>query len=715
MSAEMDRLVAACCPEMPEGYHVHETGVFDAFYTIDPTTKTLHVPPARMLRMSLREIDRMAEALHNFAAMTPADFQKLQNAEYWTIDTSTHFNAAEGEELIAFLESLTARIDAGILDPYIAFDIETCDLSWDGNRVLLVGCAYQDVTGAEYTASFELPYTETDKECLQYFLKSKEVHFIWHNGKFDISRLRYCEGIEARVDEDTMLMHYVGINERKGTHGLKLLAPLYLGAPHWEDELDDFKRKWCRQHHLKLADFSYDLIPRNILVPYLHLDCLATLRLYHKFKTLMRPESLNIYRQLCIASNVYATVETNGVQVDDDYLEDADDQLQTKINEASQLIKKAVDKYWNPMRYVAESGAKSVPAAFAIKSPKQLKWLIETMIQQSVESTDADTIEKLAMTQWPDPLINDFFKGVVLQRKNNKYRDTYVIGVQEAKSNDGRVRCTYNLHGTETGRLSSSEPNMQNIPRDSFIKNIFVAPKGKVLVQLDYSQAELRVLAYLSRDPFLTGVYQKGEDLHDSVATQMFGPDFTKEQRVMAKTINFGIAYGRGPGSLSETFGLSPLEANKLIRDWYAPMPMVKKYIEQSKLKPFKNIPVTTVFGRQRSFIITPENSYHVKNEAVNMPIQSTASDCTLISLCNMQKWIDEHSLQEYVKIVITVHDSIVLECNDDADLIKEVINMGVTTMSEVPKQYLPDLEVPFVADAEVGTSWGEMKKWKSE
>lgn len=707
--AGMIDLVRAVCPEMPSDRYVKETGILDKYYHINLSGRTLFVPQYEVLRANLSEIDRFAEALHAFALLDDWDSKEYN----WSNIKGTKMHAETKQEAINELTSLMSNIVEGNVDPFISVDIETRKVHWEDNRLLCIGIAYIGKDKSENTFSFEWP--SKDVTFLNEFFGNKDIHFIWHNGKFDIGRLKYLKNVNARVDEDTMLMHYIGINERRGTHGLKDLGALYLQAPKWDDELQAYKKSWCAANKKKLSDFMYDDIPIEVLIPYLHMDCLSTLRLYHKFKKLMRPGTEKIYRQLIVASNVYSKVELNGVYMDVAYSEQLREDLENEIAEAQTQMNIAIEALWDPVKYVRKTGARSVPREFNMKSPKQLKWLLEEILQKPVANTGADTLEELAQEVTGDDLGSQFIRGISTLRKCNKYLDTYVTGLQTTLCNDHRIRCTYNLHGTETGRLSCSDPNMQNIPRDKKIKNLFIAPEGKKLVQLDYSQAELRVLAYLSDDDWLTDVYVKGDDLHDRVATQMFGPDFDKEQRVMAKTINFGIAYGRGAQSLSDKFGLSSVEAQKLIDNWFLPMPKVKSYLAESKRKPFKNIPVETVFGRRRSFIITPENRYHVQNEAMNMPIQSTASDCTMISLCEIQKWIEDNKLQDRVKIVITVHDSIVLECDDEDDLINIVAQQCIDIMANVPKQNLPGLRVPFVADAEVGYKWGELSKWKSK
>lgn len=254
--------------------------------------------------------------------------------------------------------------------------------------------------------------------------------------------------------------------------------------------------------------------------------------------------------------------------------------------------------------------------------------------------------------------------------------------------------------------------NMQNIPRNKRIKNLFVADEGKKFIQLDYSQAELRTLAYLSGDAFLTNVYVTGQDLHDAVALQMFGPGFTKEQRVLAKTINFGIVYGRGPKAISEKFRIPFGEAKALVMNWFKQMPEVDKWIKAQKLKALKNEVPETCLGRQRHFVITEDKLYHIQNEYVNFPVQSLASDMTVFSLIEINNLIKERGWQERAKIVINVHDSIVIEVDDDETFLQEIARESLKIMETIPVQYLPNCNVPFVADAEVGYKWGEMKAY---
>lgn len=700
--ATLQQMVKAVCPDFPDdGRKVQVSGSPEEWYHVDLANRILKVPNLKVLHMNPREIDNFAEAVNAFA------IQSNWDSEYdWEhLDT---FDAETPEDCIGVITDLMYEADKG--KKIITIDIETRKVFWEDNKLLAIGFCNSWSSSRTIRC-----FTPEVLKALQQLFDRTDIYFGWHNGKFDTGRMKYFKdiGIRARVDEDTMLLHYIAVNEKKGTHGLKELGALYLQAPKWDDELDTYKREWCRRNKKKLADFMYDDIPINILLPYLNRDCIATFRLLHVLKKIARPDAMFLYKQLMRASNAYREVELNGVYVDANYIGELSEELYDRLEDAQKAVDEAVAEIWDPTLFVKETGAKSFPKSFNIKSPKQLKWLLEKACGHHLPNTSAETVEDLVaeMEMAEDSVGKRLISRIGTLRKTNKYVDTYVNGILDVLCNDGRVRCTYNLHGTETGRLSCKEPNMQNIPRNKLIKNLFVAPKGRILVQFDYSQAELRVLAALSGDDWMIQQYVDGKDLHAAVAEQMFGPNFDKEQRNKAKTINFGVAYGRGPSSLVEAFGMSMVEARKLIEDWFKPMPKVKKYIQAKRAEPTKGIPCVTPLGFMRHFVVTNDNLNHVENESINTPIQSTASFLTMFSLIEMQEKIEREHLD--AKIVITVHDSIILEVADDDELLKYIVESGMQIMHDVPLKYFPECRVPFKADADVGYRWGELKSWE--
>lgn len=714
MTPELSRLVGAICPDFPKDKQIKSSHDQFSWFKIIRATNTLIIPPINYVKSNMMMLDKTVEAITAFA-------YSEQDAPEYDWENLNLYEASEPEDILRLLAEVRK-----VAQGDIAVDIETRRVEWEDNKLLSIGFATDENT---CYAIYNIPIFGAsgedvgfgDKEVrksLQDLLGATDLNFIWHNGKFDCGRLKYLCNLDARIDDDTMLMHYSMVNEKRGTHGLKDLGQLYLQAPAWDDELDKIKKEWCRANKVKLADFMYDYIPTNVLIPYMQRDCIATYRLKRVFKRIGRKDADFIYRKLIEASNVYMRVELAGMRIDVDYLEDLEYELEKDLDKAGKHLDEVAARIWNPIAYAEKTKAKvKSNEKFNIKSPKQLKWMLEEVLGYPVPSTDAATIdmllEEVENGVITNPVAKDFLEAIGVVRKDSKYMDTYVQGFREAMCRDFRIRGTFNLHGTETGRLSSSNPNMQNIPRDKKIKNLMCATPGKILLQLDYSQAELRVLALLSGDEWLTQVYLDGKDLHDAVATDMFGPNFDKEQRVMAKTINFGIAYGRGPGSLAQTFKKSMSEARAIIDKWYKPMPKVKAWINNRRLMASKGERCTTPFGRERHFVVTNENLNHVQNEYINTPIQSIASDFTMFSLIEIDNWLHREGLQDKAKIITTVHDSIILEIDDDKELVDRCAESCTRIMAETPGKYISDCPVPFRADAEIGYAWGKLESWK--
>ena len=720
MTPEIQRLVRAICPDFPEDKQVKTSHDQFSWFKIIHATNSLVIPPINYVKSNMMMLDKTVEAITAFAYCEP-------NAPEYDWENLNLYEASDPESILAML----AEVRRVAQHKDVGVDIETRRVEWEDNKLLSIGFATDDNTcyaiynipipGASGFAKGESAIMSLMVyDALQDLFNDPNITWDWHNGKFDCGRLKYLCNLDARIDDDTMLMHYCMINEKRGTHGLKDLGQLYLQAPAWDDELDRIKKEWCRTNKVKLADFMYDYIPTSVLIPYMQRDCIATRRLKRVFTHLGRKDADFIYRKLIEASNVYMRVELAGMRIDIDYLEDLEYDLEQDLEKAVKHLDEVASRVWDPFKYAEKTKAKVKPnEKFNIKSPKQLKWMLEEVLGYPVPSTDAATmdmlIEEVENGVITNPIARDFLDAIGVVRKGSKYMDTYVQGFREAMCRDFRIRGTFNLHGTETGRLSSSNPNMQNIPRDKKIKNLMCATPGKILLQLDYSQAELRVLALLSGDEWLTQVYLDGKDLHDAVAADMFGPNFDKEQRVMAKTINFGIAYGRGPGSLAQTFKKSMSEARAIIDKWYKPMPKVKDWINNRRLMASKGEKCITPFGRERHFIVTNENLNHVQNEYINTPIQSIASDFTMFSLIEIDNWLHQEGLQDRAKIITTVHDSIILEIDDNKELVDRCAESCTEIMAETPGKYIPGCPVPFKADAEIGYAWGKLEGWKKE
>jgi uracil-DNA glycosylase family 4 len=574
---------------------------------------------------------------------------------------------------------------------FLSVDIETA--GWHGDqfnprkgRILSVGIGW--AVGKVVIFLPEL------FERLRRLFDSTNTRFIWHNGKFDSSWFDLQYNLTARVDEDTMLMHYA-LNEERGTHDLKQLSTEFLGAEDYEAEM--------QTKYLKKKSDSYEMIPPAVLHKYQAYDCDYTLQLFFIFRSLLVKKRglIEMYRDVLIpASRFLQRVEKRGIYLGRDTLDEVDAYLAVEREKAIANIQPVVAKYWDADLYTQQSGAKKTPEQFNPGSTQQLGWLLFNRIGMKQPHMTTGTGEDVLLAMPKHPIIAGIlgYRGVV------KSKGTYVDGPREAIQADGRVHSTYMIHGTKTGRLSSREPNNQNWDRDYRIRRSVQAPEGRWLLECDYNQAELRVLAFLSGDKALMQVYIEGRDLHNEVAIRRFGPNFTSEQRVRIKFLNFGIVYGRGAESIAKEFGISIQAAREDIASWTRQFPDAMRYINLCRTAPELGRALITPFGRRRRFgLVNRQTLNALQNEAANFPVQSTASDLTLLSSIRVDPFLTE--LDSF--IINLVHDSNLNEIPADLGIAQVVAQRITTVMEWTPRLLLGSDVMPFKAEAKVGQYWG--------
>ena len=500
---------------------------------------------------------------------------------------------------------------------------------------------------------------------LRVVLETRQL--IAHNGKFDFAGLwKYGHG---QTWFDTMLASYC-VDERPGTHGLKYLASEILGAPEYDAELKRIVGKG-----------SYATAPRELLYKYNAYDVTCTWGLYEYYVDRLEREGLRgLHDFLVAAGNELMHLEMEGIQVDVDYL-----------NELT-------NTYLDDLDILEEKLCGIVGHGFNPRSPKQVKEYLEN-VGLRVASTNEETLRGLLESG----NAVDFCELMLEQRREQKLYGTYVKGIRKRLYQE-RVYPTFLLHGTVSGRLACRNPNMQNVPRESKIRKLFVPSDGRVFVQGDYAQAELRVMATLSGDQWLKEVFDAGRDLHSEVATRFFGPDFTKEQRVRAKAVVFGLAYGREAYSLAEEFKIPVREAQRYLDTFFDAIPELSNWrsgVQDQVLHSQEDL--VSPFGRHRRFwLITEENKKDVAKEALSFLPQSTASDICLHALMRLRCGLGSRG-----NVRLPVHDSILVEClaSDSADVqryVKEV-------MEETAKEKFGDY-VDFPVDVNVGDSWGTLE-----
>lgn len=569
----------------------------------------------------------------------------------------------------------------------VAADIETGGLRFLDDSIRAASLCYNK--NAVWIIPYEFIYTFKE------VFESSKFRFVWHNGKFDIKFLKSF-GVNARVDEDTMLMHYA-LNETRGTHGLEQLSTIFLGAAQY-----DISGKYLD------PEFGYSKTPESILYPYMAKDSDYTLQLFNYFnQTLEKNKGPKFaYQKIMIPASGFLTkVEAVGIKVDKNYLDRLSVEVGQERSDLAQQIETIASLYWDPDLYKRETGAKTADAVFLISSPKQLLWLLQRITGRYISSTNEATLVEMESDDE-----TGFIRLILKWREVTKQLSTYISGMRDHIQSDGRIHSTYLIHGTETGRLSSRQPNLQNIPRNSKLRKMFVPREGYTFIEVDYSQAELRVLAALSGDPWLKQVYVDGKDLHHEVAVSMFGVDYDNEDRVRAKAINFGIAYGLTGYSLERDFNLKPGEGQKMVDGWYARMPRAAEYLRKKRQSVYTGKLLTTPLGRQRRFgLVTGENINAIQNQATNFEIQSVASDMTLLSGVELFDKLYEGCSAYIVNIV---HDSMLIECPDDFAIISSAIAEIKEVMESVPNKWL-SIDVPFKVDFKIGKSWGELEKIK--
>jgi DNA polymerase-1 len=350
---------------------------------------------------------------------------------------------------------------------------------------------------------------------------------------------------------------------------------------------------------------------------------------------------------------------------------------------------------------------------FNINSPQQLgKVLFDEMQLPNTRkgknrySTEASVLEELRPA-YP------FVKDILEYRQLTKIKSTYIDTLPElVNPRTGRIHTSFNQTRTTTGRLSSSDPNMQNIPvrgeLGGQVRQAFIAPPGLSLLGGDYSQIDLRALAHLSQDEGLLRAFRNDEDIHAATAAQLFGVEksqITPDMRRLAKTVNFGVIYGMSDYGLEQATELSREEAGRFIRAYFEKYPGVRKYLDDTKEKARRDGYVQTLLGRRRYIPDINSANRQVREAAermaINMPVQGTSADIIKVAMINLYREMATRRLES--KMLLQVHDELVFEVPDEEmdimrRLVSEVMDSAVV------------LSVPLKVDTKSGKNWGEMK-----
>jgi len=400
---------------------------------------------------------------------------------------------------------------------------------------------------------------------------------------------------------------------------------------------------------------------------------------------------------------VLADMELNGIGANKNKLADLDKKIGKRVGELTKKIYKEAGEVFN------------------INSPKQLgnilfnRLKIATPAGERLKKTSTGAVSTNIGTLETLKNEHKIIASILEYRELFKLQSTYIKPFQDLIGKDGRIHTTYLQTGTVTGRLSSENPNMQNIPAgtawsDEF-KRCFEPKKGYEFVSFDYSQIELRVLASLSGDPKMIDAFKKDLDIHKMTAAQVNNVPLDKvtpEMRRFAKTLNFGVVYGMGFTAFAKSSGLSAADAKKFIAEYFSDFKEIKKWQERVKAEARKNCFVSNLNGRRRWLLNIVSNYQFLasqsEREAINMPVQSLAADILKISMVKVAEYLKEKGwYEESVRPLLTIHDELLFEVK--SDIIKKVKADIAGIMENAFK-----LSVPLKVPVKAGKNWGEMK-----
>jgi DNA polymerase-1 len=578
----------------------------------------------------------------------------------------------------------------------IAVDTETDSL--DPHQANLVGISLSTKIGK----ACYIPVGHKSKRCLNKkdvlkkikpLLEDPSIKKIGQNIKFDFI-IFYMNGIILNSMEDTMLMSYV-LDAGKNRHNMDTLSEIHLNHK-------PIKFKEVVGTGKKEINFSEVEIDKA--KDYAAEDADVTYRLYKKFYKNLKSEKLNniyeIFEKPLI--KILAFMEIEGIKVDNKFLNTLSLKFEKKIEKIQKEIFKISKKEFN------------------IASPKQLGEIIYNDLKiaglkktkKGSFATSASVLEDLAFKG------HEFAKLVLDWRQLSKLKNTYSDSLPEhLNPNTKRVHTSFLLAATTTGRLASSDPNLQNIPiktedgRD--IRKAFIAEKDNVLISADYNQIEMRILADLADVKELKKAFKNNEDIHSLTASQIFNTDIKKvdkDQRRKAKAINFGIIYGISQYGLAKQINVSNYEAEEFLNAYFSKFPEIKIYMDNTIKFCRKSGYVNNIFGRRSHFNSINDKNFNVRNfqerAAINAPIQGSASEIMRLAMIRINKKLqEEKSIKS--KMLLQIHDELIFEVKKSE--IKKMMKIIKDEMISVADSDYHSFSIPLTVDINSGNNWGEL------
>ena len=574
-----------------------------------------------------------------------------------------------------------------------AFDTETTSL--DYMQAVIVGVSFATEPGKaayvpcghDYPGAPDQLSRETVLNSLKKLLEDPDQKKVGQNLKYDKNVLANHDIELNGIEFDTMLESYV-LDSTATRHNMDALALKYLGINtiHFEEIAGKGKKQ-----------LTFNQIGLEEAAPYAAEDADITLRLHEKlwpkFKEQKDPQFVLEKIEIPLVP-ILSRIERNGVKIDREMLRKQSQELATRMLEIEQ---QAYEDAGEP---------------FNMNSPKQIQAILfekkELPITSKTPKGQPSTAENVLQELAADYLLP---RLILENRSLSKLKSTYTDKLPlQINEKTGRIHTSYHQAVAATGRLSSSDPNLQNIPirteEGRRIRQAFIAPEGYKLMASDYSQIELRIMAHLSGDERLREAFTNGEDIHKATAAEVFGVDLSEvenDQRRAAKAINFGLIYGMSAFGLAKQLDVSRGEAQEYIELYFTRYPSVKRFMDETRILAHEQGYVETVFGRR---LYLPEiNSrngqrrQYAERTAINAPMQGTAADIIKLAMIDVDQWLSESKVD--ARIIMQVHDELVLEVAEkEVDQVKEKLEAIMTSAAE--------LNVPLVVDTGVGDDWDE-------
>ncbi|MDO6526154.1 DNA polymerase I [Motilimonas sp. 1_MG-2023] len=616
---------------------------------------------------------------------TPAEVEELVSAA--TLDSSKYETILTQTQLDTWLAKLQQA-------PLFAFDTETTSVNY--MLAELVGFSFAVAPGDAAYLPVAHDYPDAPEQLtldqvlsqLKPILEDASKAKVLQNLKYDASVLARYDVTLRGADFDTMLESYV-FNSVSNRHDMDSLALKYLG--HKAISFEDVAGKGAKQ-------LTFNQVPLETAAVYAAEDADVTLQLHQTLwpKLEQQPSLAKLFHEVELPlANVLSTIERTGVLIDSDLLNKQSHELGEKI-------------------IALEAKAHAIAEQpFNLGSPKQLQEILFEKMKLPVvkktpkgaPSTAEEVLQELAY-DYPLPAV------ILEYRSLSKLKSTYADKLPKmVNSATGRVHTSYHQAITATGRLSSSDPNLQNIPirneEGRRIREAFIAKPGFKVVAIDYSQIELRIMAHLSQDAGLLSAFADGKDIHKATAAEVFSvslDDVTTEQRRSAKAINFGLIYGMSAFGLAKQLNIGRAEAQTYMDLYFERYPGVLRYMETTRANAMEDGFVETLLGRRLHLPdIKARNAMRKKaaeRAAINAPMQGTAADIIKLAMIHVADWIEQQS-DNSIQMIMQVHDELVFEIAEDK------LEQYVPTLQQLMEQAMT-LDVPLVAEAGIGDNWNQ-------